>query len=161
MPMFLIMEAAGQVKAGRDEAALETIEQALAICEDTGERWAMAEVLRSKASMLLSTGRAKTDEIEAILRDSLKIARHQQARCWELRTSRDLAHLWQQQGRNREALKLLQSVCDQFKEDLDVGDLRDARALLRCLGRQVARKKPDKRVSMRVAAQREAVIARD
>jgi predicted ATPase/DNA-binding response OmpR family regulator/class 3 adenylate cyclase len=159
MPMFLILEAAGQVKAGRDEAALETIEHALAICEDTGERWAMAEVLRTKAYILLSTGRAKTDEIEAILRDGLKIARHQQARCWELRTSHDLAHLWQRQGRNREALKLLQSVCDQFKEGFDVGDLRDARALLRVLRREVTRKEPSKAVSTRVAAsQREAAI---
>jgi class 3 adenylate cyclase/predicted ATPase len=161
MPMFLIMEAAGQIKAGRDEAALETIEQALAMCEDTGERWAMAEVLRTKASILLSTGRAKTDAIEAILRDSLKIARHQQARSWELRTSRDLAHLWQQQGRNREALKLLQSVCDQFKEDLDVGDLREARARLRCLRREVTKKTDKQSVSTRVAARREPGIARN
>src|SRR5262249_28251039 len=128
-PMFLILEAAGQLKAGHDATALETIEQALAICEDSGERWAKAEVLRTKAYILLSTGRAKSNEIEAILLDSLEIARRQQARCWELRTSRDLAHLWQRQGRNREALKLLQSVCDQFKEGFDVNDLRDARAL--------------------------------
>jgi predicted ATPase len=162
MPMFLILEAAGHVKAGRDEAALETIQQALAICEEGGERWAMAEVLRTKAWILLSTGRAKSNEIEAILVDSLEIARRQQARCWELRTSRDLAHLWQRQGRNREALKLLQSVCDQFKEDFDVVDLRDARALLRFLRHEVTRKKPGKRVSTLAAApQHQSAIARN
>jgi predicted ATPase len=159
-PMFLILEAAGQVKAGRGEAALETIEQALAICEDSSERWAMAEALRTKAYILLSTGRAKSNEIEAILLDGLEIARRQQARYWELRTSRDLAHLWQREGRNREALKLLQPVCDQFKESVDVADLRDARALLRCLRREVAGKKTNKRFSTRVAAsQRQAAIA--
>jgi predicted ATPase/class 3 adenylate cyclase/DNA-binding response OmpR family regulator len=161
VPMFRILEAEGHVKAGRDEAALQAVEQALAICEDTGERWAMAEVLRTKASILLSKGRAKSNEIEAILLDSLKIARRQQARYWELRTSRDLAHLWQRQGRNREALKLLQSVCDQFKEGFDVDDLRDARALLRFLSHEVTRKKLGKPVAMRVAAQREAAIARN
>lgn len=140
MPMFLILEAAGHVKAGHGEAALETIEQALAICEDSGERWAMAEVLRCKACLLLATPGAKTNEIEAILLNSLEIARHQQARFWELRTSRDLARLWQRQGRNREALTLLQSVCDQFKEDFDVGDLRHARALLHSLRCEVTGK---------------------
>jgi predicted ATPase len=161
-PMFLILEAEGHVKAGRDEAALETTEQALALCEDTGERWAMAEVLRTKAWILLSTGRAKSNEIEAILLDSLEIARRQQARCWELRTSRDLAHLWRCQGRNSEALKLLQSVCDQFNEGVDVADVRDARAWLSCLSREVARKKPGKRVSTPVAApQHQSEIAQN
>jgi predicted ATPase len=138
MPMFLILEAEGQVKAGRAEAALQAIEQALAACEDTGERWAMAEVLRTKARILLSTGRAESDEIEAILLDSLEIARRQQARCWELRTSCDLARLWQSQGRNREALKLLQSVYDQFKEGFDAADLKNARALVRSLRRELS-----------------------
>jgi predicted ATPase len=138
MPMFLILEAEGHVKAGRDEPALQAIEQALATCEDTGERWTMAEVLRTKARILLSTGLAESDEIEAILLNSLEIARRQQARCWELRTSCDLARLWQGQGRNREALKLLQSVYDQFKEGFDEADLRNARALVRRLRREVS-----------------------
>jgi predicted ATPase len=148
MPMFLILEAEGHFKAGRAEAALQAVEQALAIGEHTGERWALAEVLRTKARILLSTGRAKSDEIEAILLHSLEIARRQQARCWELRTSCDLARLWQDQGRNREALKLLQSVCDRFEEGSDVADLGDARALVRCLRYDLTRK-PSKRVSTR------------
>jgi DNA-binding response OmpR family regulator/class 3 adenylate cyclase/predicted ATPase len=140
MPIFLILEAEGHVKAGRAEAALQVVEQALAICEHSGEHWAMAEVLRTKARILLSTGRPKSDEIEAILLDSLEIARRQQARYWELRTSCDLARLWQGQRRNKEALKLLQSVCDQFEEGLDVADLGNARALVRCLRHEVTRK---------------------
>ena len=47
--MFLLLEAETYVKSGRDEAALRTIERALDLCEETGERWAMAEVLRTKA----------------------------------------------------------------------------------------------------------------
>jgi predicted ATPase/DNA-binding response OmpR family regulator/class 3 adenylate cyclase len=140
LPMFLILEAEGHIKAGRDEAALQTIEQALAICEDTGERWAMAEVLRTKACILQSTGRAKSEEIEAILLNSLEIARRQQARCWELRTTCDLSRLWQRQGRNGEALRLLQSVYDQFEEGFDVPDLGNARALIRSLRRELSQK---------------------
>jgi predicted ATPase len=140
MPMFLILQAEGHFKAGRVDPALQAVEQALATCEHTGERWAMAEVLRTKARILLSTGRAKSDEIETILLDSLEIARRQQAHCWELRTSGDLARLWQNQGRSREALKLLQSVCDQFEEGFDAADLREARALVRSLRQNLSRK---------------------
>ena len=80
----------------------------------------MAEVLRIKARILLSAGDGKNyREIEAILLNSLEIAQRQQARCWQLRTSCDLARLWQRQGRNKKALKLLQSVYDQFTEGFD------------------------------------------
>jgi hypothetical protein len=55
------------------------------------------------------------------------------------------------QGRNTEALKLLQPVCDQFKESVDVADLRNARALLRCLKHELNQKKPGERFSTRAA----------
>jgi predicted ATPase len=138
MPMFLTLEAETYLKAGRDEPALRTIEQALVTCEHTGERWALAEVLRMKARILWSAGNGKNyREIEAILLNSLEIAQRRQARCWELRASCDLARLWQHQGRNAKSLKLLQSVYDQFTEGFDTPDLRDAQALLRGLRRSL------------------------
>jgi len=133
MPTFLILEAEAYGKSGRDEAALQTIERALAICEDSGERWAMAEVLRCKARLLLSARRANDAAIESTLLKSLEIAQCQQARCWELRAACDLSHLWQRQGRSKKALKLLQSVYDQFTEGFDTADLRGAQKILRTL----------------------------
>jgi predicted ATPase/DNA-binding response OmpR family regulator/class 3 adenylate cyclase len=130
LPMFAKLEAEANAKAGRDGLALELVDQALATCESTGERWAWAEVLRTKASLLLSTGRCRRSEIESILLHSLEVARHQQARCWELRTSCDLARLWQRQGRNKKALNLVQSVYDQFTEGFETADLRDAQSLM-------------------------------
>ena len=93
----------------------------------------MAEVLRVKARLLQILGRAETGEIETILINGLEIARAQQARCWELRASCDLARLWQGQGREREALKLLESIYEQFTEGFDARDLVDAKALLESL----------------------------
>jgi hypothetical protein len=55
--------------------------------ENTGKRWVMAEVLRTKASYLLPIGWGNWREIENILLDSLATAKRQQARCWERRTS--------------------------------------------------------------------------
>jgi predicted ATPase len=137
MPIFLMLEAEAYRKSGCDEAALQAVERALAICEDSGERWAMAEVLRSKGHLLLSARRADEAAIESILHKSLEIARCQQARCWELRTSCDLSRLWQRQGQSKKALKLLQSVYDQFTEGFDTADLRDAQKLLGVLRREL------------------------
>jgi predicted ATPase/DNA-binding response OmpR family regulator/class 3 adenylate cyclase len=159
VPMFLILEAEGHAKAGRKEAALQAIEQALAVSEDTGERWTMAEVLRTKARILLSLGSARDDEIEGILLDSLAIAQRQQARCWELRTSCDLSRLWQRQGRNKEALRLLRSVCAQFKEGTHSEDLTNARALVCSLRRELSRR-PNRSRSARIVGPRSQKLRR-
>ncbi len=137
MPTFLILEAEAYGKSGRDEAALQAVERALVICEDSGERWAMAEVLRCKARLLPSARRANDAAIESVLLKSLEIERCQQARCWELRTSCDLSRLWQRRGQSKKALNLLQSVYDQFTEGFDTADLRDAQKLLRTLRREL------------------------
>jgi predicted ATPase len=139
MPMFLMLEAEAYSKAGRDDVALDTIERAVAVCEENDERWAMPEVLRIKARLLRSAGRSKSSQIEAILLESLKIARYQQARCWELRTSCDLSRLWQRRGQNIKAFELLQSVYDQFTEGLDTEDARDARGILQSLREDLRR----------------------
>ena len=138
MPMFLMLQAEAYAKAGRPEAALKSIDRAIATCESSGERWAMAEVLRSKAA-LLSSGAAKRGEVEATLLASLDLARRQGACSWELRASCDLSRFWQRQSRHKAAYKLLQSVYDQFTEGFDTPDLRDARKLLLNLRRKTAK----------------------
>ena len=129
LPIFLTLEAEAHAKAGHSDTALKVIEEALLISEETGERWAIAEVLRIKAGLLLATGRP-TEEVEALLVNSLQIARDQQARSWELRTACDLARLWQHQGRGAEALQLVQTIYDQLTEGFDTADLQNAKALL-------------------------------
>jgi class 3 adenylate cyclase/DNA-binding response OmpR family regulator/predicted ATPase len=139
MPMFLMLQAESYAKAGRPGAALKSIDRAIASCESSGERWAMAEVLRSKAALLSHAGAAKRGEVEAILLASLDLGRRQGARSWELRASCDLSRLWQRQSRDIEAYRLLQSVYDQFTEGFDTKDLHDARRLLVNLGRKAAK----------------------
>jgi class 3 adenylate cyclase/predicted ATPase len=133
LPIFLALKAQAQAKGGYSEVALQTIEQAVTVSNETNERWAIAEVLRVKAELLEATGRAKPDEIAALLVDSLEIARGQKARSWELRIACDLAHLRQRQGRWEEAASLLQASYGQFTEGLESPDLKYAKMLLdRC-----------------------------
>jgi predicted ATPase len=130
LPIFLALKAQAQAKGGDSETAVQTIEQAIAVSNDTCERWAIAEVLRLKAELLLATGRATPGAIEALLVDSLEIARGQKARSWELRTACDLARLWQEQGRREDAVSLLQASYDQFTEGFETPDLACAKMLL-------------------------------
>src|SRR5262249_48969853 len=130
LPIFLALEAEGHFKAGRNQAALNSIEQALATSEETGERWAIAEILRGKANLLLTTGRGRPDEVERLLIESLEIARRQQALSWELRTSCELGRLWQEQGRSNEALILLRTIYGRFAEGFETTDLHHAKAFI-------------------------------
>src|SRR5262249_60341780 len=51
LPIFLTLEAEAYAKAGRGDAALGIIEEALAMAKDTGERWAMAEGRRAQTRL--------------------------------------------------------------------------------------------------------------
>ena len=139
LPLFLVLEAQACDKAGRNEAALGAIEQAIATAEETGEHWCLAEILRIKAGLLSATGRLG-DQAEILFTRSLEIARNQQARCWELRAACDLASLWQSKGRAEEALQLLQPVYVQFTEGFDSADLQHAKRILDGLQLTVSQK---------------------
>jgi len=145
MPMFQMLQAQAYAKASRSEPALKAIEQAISACQSSGERWAMAEVLRTKASLLARAGDGKRAEAEAVLLDSLDIAQRQEARSWQLRTACDLSRLWQRQGRNGTAHQLLQSVYDEFTEGFDTGDLLEAHTLLLALKPNLRWKRTDGR----------------
>jgi predicted ATPase/class 3 adenylate cyclase len=133
LPIFLALEAEGHLKAGRDQAALHSIEQALATSDETGERWAIAEILRVKANLLLTTGRGKAEEVEEALIESLEIAQQQQAKSWELRSATSLARLWRHQRKPQQARELLAPVYGWFTEGFDARDLKEAKALLDAL----------------------------
>jgi predicted ATPase len=123
-------QSRGSRQGGPQRYCAEYYEEALAISDETGERWAVAEVLRIKAGLLQAAGRAADDEIEKLLIKSLETARRQQALSWQLRTACELVHLRQGQGRGDQALTLLQSIYDRFTEGFSTADLIHARALL-------------------------------
>jgi predicted ATPase len=132
LPFFLMLEAEASSRTDH-RAALTAIEEALTVCKETGEHWPAAELLRVRAGLLRASEDVDLQEIEAILAQSLEIARKQEARCWELRTACDLAGLWQHRGRAADGLKLLQPIYDQFTEGFDTPDLQAAKALIRKL----------------------------
>jgi predicted ATPase len=69
-------------------------------------------------------------QAKTCLHQALDIARHQQAKSWELRSATSLARLWQQQGQQAEARALLAPIYGWFTEGFDTADLQEAKALL-------------------------------
>ena len=130
LPIFVALEGEAHAAAGRSDAALHAVDQAIAISRETGERWAIAEVLRLKAQILSKSGRGGAETIEALLHESIDAARLQGGRSWQLRTACDLVQFQRGRSGEQEALKLLRSIYRQFSEGFDTPDLINAKALL-------------------------------
>jgi predicted ATPase/DNA-binding winged helix-turn-helix (wHTH) protein len=69
-------------------------------------------------------------QAEALLQQSLTIARTQGALAWELRSATSLAQLWHRQSRCQEALDLLTPIYQRFTEGYATPDLRKVRLLI-------------------------------
>jgi DNA-binding response OmpR family regulator/class 3 adenylate cyclase/predicted ATPase len=133
LPMFQSLKAEAYSKAGRAQAAVQAIEEALEWSNKTGEKWALAEVLRLKAHLLRGAGRADANDIERLLKTSLNIAQSQSAQSFGLRAACDLARHWQSQGKRNKAVSLLQHSYEIFSEGFETEDLREAGVLIRSL----------------------------
>jgi predicted ATPase len=120
------------------EAALETIEQGLAMVTHNSERFFEAELYRLKARTLLLRG-APDAEVECLFDQALLTARGQLARSLELRAATDLARLWMDHGKHAEALNVLSPVYGRFTEGFGTPDLKEAEALLAELRRKLLR----------------------
>jgi class 3 adenylate cyclase/tetratricopeptide (TPR) repeat protein len=130
MPYFRAVLAEGLALSGDLAGGLSLIEDSLSQIARPGweERSHLAEVLRLKGWMLQQQGTLAAAEENYLT--SLNVAREQQAKSWELRTSTSLARLWQSQGKRKEALDLLKPVYGWFTEGFDTKDLIEAKALL-------------------------------
>jgi predicted ATPase len=70
------------------------------------------------------------EEAEACFLKALEVARHQEAKLWELRAATSLARLWQQQRKCHEARNTLSEIYHWFTEGFDIKDLQEAKVLL-------------------------------
>lgn len=130
MPHLLIPLIEAYRKLEQPEEALDTLAEAQALVEKTGEHYYEAELQRLKAELLLIQVPDDAAEAETYFHNAFEIARGQQAKSLELRTAMSLARLWQGQGKQDAAHQLLNDVFAWFTEGFDTADLREARALL-------------------------------
>jgi class 3 adenylate cyclase/predicted ATPase len=129
-PYGLALLAEAYAKVGRPEEGLTLLAEALAVANDKGEHRWDAELYRLQGEVLLARDAAHDTEAEACFRQALDIARHQQAKSWELRAAMSLSRLWQRQGKRTEARALLAPIYGWFTEGFDTADLQEAKVLL-------------------------------
>jgi predicted ATPase len=130
--LALLAEVYGH--AGQAEEGLRLLAEALAHVDTTGERFYAAEVYRLTGELLLRQATPDAAQAETCWHQALDIARHQQAKSWELRAALSLSRLWQQQGKRDEARDLLAPIYGWFTEGFDTADLQEAKGLLEELG---------------------------
>jgi predicted ATPase/class 3 adenylate cyclase len=129
-PCFLSLLAEAYGNVGQPEEGLTVLLEALAIVDNTGERYWEAELHRRKGELLLIQKGQKVREVEECFRKALDIAHRQQAKSLELRAAMSLSRLWQKQGKPEEAHQLLAEIYTWFTEGFDTPDLKEAKALL-------------------------------
>jgi predicted ATPase len=94
------------------------------------ERWWEAEIHRLRGVVLSQQSGTPQEEAQACFQQALDVARRQEAKSLELRTSMSLARLWQRQGKRADAHALLAPIYGWFTEGFDTADLQEAKALL-------------------------------
>jgi adenylate cyclase len=107
---------------------LVAIDKALALVEETGERFCEADIHRIRGELLWLDREGQP--AEACFQTALDVARRQGALSLELRAATSLARLWNDTGHGQEARPLLAAVYGRFSEGFDTADLRDAKSLL-------------------------------
>jgi predicted ATPase len=126
--LTLLADAAGY--AGQVDEGWRVLVEALAAFEESGQGHLLAEAYRLQGALLLHQAAPDMAQVEACFQQALTVARHQQAKSWELRTATSLARLWQQRGKRAEAYALLAPLYGWFTEGFDMGDLQEAKTLL-------------------------------
>ncbi len=127
---FYAQMALGHLLTGDMAAALREIDEALATSAINGNVFHLAEIHRQRGEILLASSDDDIQEAEACFDKSLEIARAQQARSSELRTTVSLHKLHHQQGRPAESREALAGIYQWFNEGHDLPDLIEAKQLL-------------------------------
>jgi class 3 adenylate cyclase/predicted ATPase len=130
LPISLPVLAATCGAQGQVDAGMSIVTEALELVEQTGVRYYEAETHRIRGTLLLHQAVPDVSQAEACFQQALDIARHQEAKSWELRTATSLARLWQQQEKRQAAYDLLAPVYGWFTEGFDTADLQEAKRLL-------------------------------
>jgi class 3 adenylate cyclase/predicted ATPase len=132
LPSLEAAVAEGEASADDPEAGLKRLDDALADLDRT-ERWYEAEMYRIRAEILLKRDPADTASAERALQTAIAIARHQQARSFELRAALRLAKLYLAANRGADAHAVLAPAIEGFPPTQQFPELAEAQTFLSAL----------------------------
>ena len=129
-PIFLPQIAEQELRAGRADQAMATIERAADETAKQDNRFCEPDIFRLRGEILLAQSRANNAEAEAAFRKAMTMAAQQSCRPLELRAATSLARLLGDSGRVTEARDALAPVYSAFTEGFERPDLQAAKTLL-------------------------------
>jgi predicted ATPase len=127
------LRAEAEAEAGEIEAALVSIDHALALTERTSQCWSEADTHRARGEILLKRDLANTAPAEDAFLAAIAIAQQQKARSFELRAALSLAKLYHSTDRPADAHAVLASALAGFSATPEFPEIEQAQTLLAAL----------------------------
>jgi predicted ATPase len=112
---------------------LVTIDEALALTDETGEHWTDAFLRRIRGEILLKSNPSNTAPAEEAFLTAIAIAQKQKAKSFELRAALPLAKLYQSSGRAADAHAVLAPALEGFSPTPEFPEIEEAQTLLAAL----------------------------
>jgi predicted ATPase len=125
--------AEAEASAGKIDAGLCRLDDALAEAELREQRWYEAEMHRIRGEILVRGDPADTAAAEQSLQAAIAIAQSQEARSFELRATLSLAKLYRAANRDDDAHAVLAPAVEGFPPTRQFPDLTEAQILLAAL----------------------------
>lgn len=125
--------AEAEAESGHIEAALASVDRAIAEKERTGQRSFESDTYRVRGEILRIRHPANSAGAEEAFLTAIAIAQQQKTRSFELRAALSLAKLYQETGRNADARSALGAVLEGFISTPEFRSIEEARALVAAL----------------------------
>jgi len=129
-PNYLTNFGEALARQGDLEAGLAAIDEALAICRDTGQVVGIPEILRIKGNVIRFQSPDRWESAAELYRQAIELARRDYALGWELRAATSLVKLTRLHGGDAAAEAGLAATVDRFTEGFGTGDVQRARLLV-------------------------------
>ena len=130
LPFWLSLLAKAYGQNDQADKGVAAVTEALEIVVRTNERFYEADLYRIKGQLLLQSDVGNESEAEASFHKAIEVAQFKEAKSWELRAATNLAILWRDNGKPKDAENLLKPIYEWFTEGFEIADLVKAKALL-------------------------------
>ena len=129
-PLLLHLCAGAYGTASKPEEGLSLMNAAIEAAMDGTGKTLKSEFLISKGELLLAISSQNAAEAELLYQEAVNNAQTVHAPLLELRAALKLSRLWQEQGKNEQARKVLSDAHTKITEGFATHDLLEASALL-------------------------------
>ena len=135
VPFYMGLLAQIEAETESVDAALGTIEAALALAAETGEHWSDGILHHIRGEVLLKREPPNIAPAEKALLLAIAVAQEQKARTIELRAALSLANIYQTVHRTADAHAVLAPALEGFSPTPELPEIEEAKALLASLAK--------------------------